>query len=85
MLKNDIEQSWPIKSGANCDENHIRQLHDWLYGCGLHWKQIWDAMIDWTWLGLKKTNHTGVIYAKNDTQLLLVVGLGIECEENQIG
>ena len=42
-------------------------------------------MIDRTWLGLKKTNNTGVIYAKNDTQLLLMVGLGTKGEENQIG
>ena len=38
--KNDIEHLWPIRSSVDCDENHIGQLHDWLYRCSLRWKQI---------------------------------------------
>ena len=34
--KNNTKLSWPIRSGANCDENQIRQLHDQSYRCGLH-------------------------------------------------
>ena len=33
--KNDIELSWSIESGADCDKNQIGQLHDWSYRCGL--------------------------------------------------
>ena len=41
--KNDIELSWPIRSGADCDENQLRQLRDLLYRHGLYRKRNWDA------------------------------------------
>ena len=41
--KNDIKVSWLIKSGADCNENQIRQLHDLSYRHGLRWKQNWVA------------------------------------------
>ena len=28
---------------------------------------------------------TSAVYAKNDTELLWLIGLGIDCNENQIG
>ena len=45
-VENDIELLWPIKSGANSDENHIEQLCECLYRCGLCQKQNWVIMIN---------------------------------------
>ena len=36
----DIEVSWPIRLGVDCDEDQIEQLRDLLYRCGLHQKWI---------------------------------------------
>ena len=46
--KNDTEPSWPIRLGANCDENQIGKLRDRLYRCGLCQKWNWASMIDQT-------------------------------------
>ena len=47
-VKNNIELSWPTGSGADYDENQIRQLHDQLYRCGLRQKQNWVVMTNQT-------------------------------------
>ena len=41
--KNNIELSWPIRSGADYDENQIGQLRDLSYRCGLRKKWNWVA------------------------------------------
>lgn len=46
--KNDTEPSWPIRLGANCDENQIGKLRDRLYRCGLCQKWNWVAVTDRT-------------------------------------
>lgn len=57
--KNDIELSWPIKSGADNDENHIGQLHEWLYRCGPFQKQNWVVVINQiTYIMWLKPNRT---------------------------
>lgn len=47
-VKNDTELLWLIGSGADCDENKIGQLCDWLYKCGLSQKENWATMIHQT-------------------------------------
>ena len=57
--KTKIELSGTIWPSAIYDENHIGQLHDWLYRCGLCRKQIWDSMTNRTWPSLwQKPNRT---------------------------
>ena len=38
-VRNDIELSWLIESGVDCDKNQIRQQRDWSYRYSLHQKQ----------------------------------------------
>ena len=45
-VENEIELSWPIRYGTDCDENWIEQLCDWSYRYGLHKKWIWVVLID---------------------------------------
>ena len=50
--ENDNELSWLIESGADCDENQVRLLHDWPYKCGRRKKQNRAFVTDQTRFGL---------------------------------
>ena len=44
-VENGNELSWPIKSGANYDENQIWKLRYWSYRCNLCRKRNWFVLI----------------------------------------
>ena len=45
-VENDTQLLLLIESGADYEENHIAQLWDWLYRCGLCQKWKWVVMTD---------------------------------------
>ena len=77
-VKNNIELSWPTGSGADYDENQIRQLHDQLYRCGLRQKKKLsscdqsnrDRSMTKTKQNNEVTDHISLVYAEIDIELL---------------
>ena len=90
--KKEIELLWPIRLGADCDQNKIRQRCDWSYkwsppniklSC-LYWSNLVRSVIK-TRQDNDMTNCTRIVYAKNESELSWLIRLGAICNKNQIG
>ena len=90
-VKNDSELLWMIGSSTDYDENKIGQLCNWLNKYSIRRKQNWATMTGptqnslWRKPNRTTTNHTNVVYSKNETKVSCLIESGAICDENQIG
>ena len=71
----------------DCDKNHIGQLYDWLYRCGLRQKQIWDQSnevrsVTKTTQDNDMVDRTDLVHTETKTKLLGPIWPNVVYEEN---